>query len=208
MSAGARFSYNMSPGGPRYAPERDFAYNYKVLVASVTLSFDREYWPESYAQYIADCASDGLSEDEAYTHLEQVRDAFCLFLARSCDDCNETVEGTLERSGWSNTSVRARREWLARLGLVMTGQMWSGLRDVTMLGDKPNLPTEISKIAEETERLINSGHELRRVENKLTLKNDALTALRSAVRKARESGLSFFEIGEAVDDVKFGRTGT
>lgn len=128
-----RASFGMRPpgGGEFYNPARDFAYNYPQLIGCVCRAFQSQYWPEVKAFVAAalDCP-----EEQAWDLLVDANEAFIRYINICCEDPTETVDELLVRSGFKSLPSAAQIGYTAMIGMVMAGQLFSGLRDVTPLG--------------------------------------------------------------------------
>jgi len=184
------FSYNTGPGGLMYAPARDFAYNYPQMVACVRNAFSKETWQELirlltvYEKAIA--AVDHERQCEGYTErvwdqLCEVNDRFCAFLNISCQDSAESFFDVLDRSGWSTASDTGKVGWLAMLGLVMMGQLFQGLRDITKEGaTAPSCMSELLKSGFDSVKVFNQQTSEEFAENGFRQLTAAVKTLRTA----------------------------
>ena len=136
-------AYNLPSAQEMYAPARDFAHNYPVMMRSIIAAFNSDYWPELFAwlvkQYrlacpdvpldrsvdtdkpvkVVDQEEENLSQ-RAFDDLEQAKDVYCDFLSHCCDSPDETVEDVLKKVGWNNVSTNVQMAWFAMMGQVMT----------------------------------------------------------------------------------------
>lgn len=128
-------SFGMRPPGGTgefYNPARDFAYNYPQLLACVCKAFESSHWPE-VKSFVA--AAMNVTEEQAWESLCDVNDAMMRYVNICCEDPTETVEDLLKRSGFVDLPNPARIGYMAMIGMVMVGQLFAGLRDVTPLGN-------------------------------------------------------------------------
>lgn len=144
-------SYNIHPGGKMYAPARDFAYNYPEMLSCIIRCFNTEKWPE-----LLDVTTEArfpVGPDPAMTLEERkeatwdeictAKDVYCEFLKICCEDPAENEDDVLRRAGWFDLHPAIQMSFLAMMGVVMTGQFFQGLRDVTPGG---TVPSEIAKL--------------------------------------------------------------
>lgn len=158
--------------GPQYAPERDFAYSHVRLIECCIRSWNLDLWPQ-LRQFCED-------HETTIVELTAAKDAYCSYINKCCEDPQEKVEDVLHRAGWHEVPLLAQLAWLAMLGTVMTGQLFQGLRDVTLQGDRPY----------GTEQLAMAGHEARRAMlGSGDLEEDFAMELTSWVDAVRDAGL-------------------
>lgn len=124
-------SYNTGPNQLMYSPERDFAYNYPRMVSCVIRAFNSELWPE----LLSTLATPEYSAEALWDDVCRAKDRYCQFLETCCQDPTEKVGDVLKRSGFTDLPQPAQIAWCAMLGQVMTGQMFQGIRDVTVQGE-------------------------------------------------------------------------
>lgn len=194
-------SYNREHGGLMYAPARDFAYNYPVMIRCIRDAFSREYWPgllrlvakASIALPLTD-EEYAAAEQAAWDDLERANLAFTQFINISCQDSSETFDDVCARSGWNDVPEPARMGWLAMLGTVMMGQLFQGLRDVTKEGvDAPSCAAS----------LLRSGHKARcssqGIDRDAEREHD-LSRLMALGRKLRDAGMSASDLVDAFEE--------
>jgi hypothetical protein len=184
------FSYNTGPGGLMYAPARDFAYNYPQMVACVRNAFNKETWPEllrlltRYDEAMTgvghELTYDGY-EDRVWASLHEANVKFCAFLNICCQDSNEDFYAVLERSGWPDVPETGKVGWLAMLGLVMMGQLFQGLRDITKEGaTAPSCMSELMKSGFDSVKAFNQQTSEEFAENGFRQLTAAVKTLRTA----------------------------
>jgi len=184
-------SYNTTPGGLMYCPERDFAYNYPRLVACVRNAFNTEYWP-ALVRLLEDSLADKPAVDRqlaVWDALCASNDAFSQFVNSCCQDPKETFEQVATRAGWTEVPVVGQVGWMAMLGTVMMGQLFQGLRDVTQQGNIPSCAADLDKAGFDSVRVnCNPGV------TEQQWKEQVLRHLAAAVATARTAGAEPVEI--------------
>ena len=201
---GHGMQYNLPTAADMYAPARDFAHNYPAMIQSIIRAFNTDYWPALFgwlAEEYMRLNPDDTAEDcqnGAFDDLEAAKDVYCKFLSSCCEDPEESVEDVLTRAGWNQVPLPVQMAWFSMMGQVMTGQLFAGVRDLTPLGGKGG------KI-EEIKHFIEAGQKARRELNGIGEPVEVQNHLREAVRAVRGLGMTFDQIHEIVDDVKFGR---
>jgi hypothetical protein len=117
----------------------------------------------------------------------EAKDRFCQFLDTCCQDPNENLDQILERSGFQDVPHVAQIAWMAMLGQVMTGQLFQGIRDVTLQGEKHEMIVTLMQRAREAAAIFNG------VYDPFDSAHIALTQeerFRTLVTEMRESGMS------------------
>lgn len=183
-------SYNVSPGGLHYSPERDYAHNYPRMVACVIRAFNHEFWPDLLNVLAGDFAP---STDRLWEDVCKAKDCFCQFLNICCEDPKETVEDVLKRSGFTALPQAAQIAWMAMLGQVVTGQLFSGIRDTTPMGEKNPTVLRLLQTGRDAARLMNGvppGADTEELKRGFTLYAEAL----------REAGVEQQEVRKLLTD--------
>lgn len=174
-----------------YCPERDFAYNYPRMVGCVIRAFNSDLWPELLSVLSVDFPG---GKDQLWQEICTLKDRYCEFLNTCCHDPAESIADVLKRTGVQDVSPAAKVAWFAMLGEVVTGQLFQGVRDITVLGTQS--PSIVSLLA--------SGRAAANALNNITTEKsvDKLSDnFNQTVRALRESGLSQQEIRDMLSKV-------
>ena len=196
-------AFNTKPGEPMYALSRDFAYNYPQMISMIIRCFNQEYWPELMRTYYDTCAlMYGWSADDSWEKLVEAKDRYCTFINECWKNRGECCDDVLRRVGWLQVYPIVQAVWLAMLGQIMTGQLFSGVRDLYLRADD-------SEPADDIDVLLAAGNRARQAMNHIDPEKESrrelLTRIRGTVSQGREAGLSFDELHELVEDVRLGR---
>ena len=87
----------------------------------------------------------------------------------------------IERSGWGNIEGPYQFAWLAMLGVVMTGQIFVGLRDTTAYE---------TPVRTDVENLVKHSHKSRLVHN-LPASDDLKQDLKAVIEKLRDENVDW-----------------
>lgn len=197
MSAhGVQIPAQQGPGGPQmpYCPGRDFINVYPQMLQSVVRYFTQNRWPE-LVKMIAQL--EGGTEEAANDLLCDANDAFFRLLATCCQDSSETYADVAKRVGWEALPPGARFGYLALLGCVTSGQLFAGLRDVSMEGEYP-----IKHIEPLLEYY---WDEARRCENHISTEKELSDEFRAVVKKCQAGGFKVSELETLLSDAKLNR---
>jgi len=194
-------AYNTGPGGLMYAPARDFAYNYPQMIACMRNAFSDKYWPALTDVLMTGACYDRPSDESTAAELIwdglcEANDAYANFLNICCQDPDESFEQVLVRSGWKEVPDFAKVGWFAMMGQIMSGQIFQGLRDITVAG-----ATAPSCMAD----LLRSGHESRRLNSNPGVSSEKeqaelLRCLTAQVSTLRTMGVGADQIKKAFSD--------
>ena len=196
-SHGIQIPAQMDPNGNMkmpYCPGRDFVNCYPGMLRSIVKYFNSDKWPE-LLNHVAKLQ--GCTREEAGDLVCDANDAFFAFLSGCCQDPNETYDDVMEKAGWTKLPQPARFGYLALLGCVTSGQLFAGLRDVSMAGEVP--PQHIKPLMDFY------YDEARRCENKIKQDEEAVIDFKMVVKACRDAGLSYNELTTVLSDCKLGR---
>lgn len=119
-------------GDPRlYSVNRDVAHNFQFIAREVARRLRDNQWPALESL----CATHNVTPEE----LGQACQAFCSFVAGVLEQPNETMEESIQRSGFLSVREEAQIAFMACLGQVVAGVYWVGLREATAGGSTPPL---------------------------------------------------------------------
>ena len=117
-----------------YSPCRDIVFVYPEMIRSVVKCFNRGMWPK-LVELVAQLK--GSTVEEANDELCQANDVFSKFVQICCENPEENYAAVMKRAGWEDLSHPTRFGYMAMLGAVAAGQIFSGLRDTSLAGDCP-----------------------------------------------------------------------
>jgi hypothetical protein len=185
-------------GDPMYSPERDFAYSHTSIVQCIINAFNSDRWPYVFELLVATVPKESTVTDEAHAdmcwgELVKVKDVYCEFCNICCEDSDESYEDVIARSGWGDVPGPYRVAWLSMLGVVMTGQLFTGLRDVT---------AEATPRSTHVEDLLKHSHESRLIHNYLSTGDDLKSDLKAVVEKLRDEDVSWEVIDRIINREK------
>ena len=183
---------------PMYNPERDFAYSHTNMVRCIISGFNSGRWPEVFATLVAavpreEGDSEMSHDDKCWEGLMSAKDVYCNFINICCEDPDENYVAVIARSGWGDVGAPYRFAWLAMLGVVMTGQLFTGLRDVTAYDQARN-----SDVAE----LLKNSHKSRLIHNYLSEGDDLRQDLREVGERLRNEDVSWDVIDRVISREK------
>lgn len=118
------------PGAPDalpYAPARDIVYMIPRIVENVADSLEDERFPALH-KFLK---QSGVTPND----LGDACTAFIKFMQTAHENPSGRVYLALENSGWFDVKDEARIAYTFYVGSMMTGVMWSGIRDSSMLTD-------------------------------------------------------------------------
>jgi hypothetical protein len=183
---------------PMYNPARDFAYSHLTMVRCVIEAFNSDRWPEIFDTLCAAVPRNSLGsstahEDECWVKLLEAKDVYCSFINICCEDPEETYEDVIARSGWGDVGGPYKFAWLAMLGVVMTGQLFVGLRDTTAY-DTPR--------STDVEELLKNSHKSRVIHNFESAGDDLKQDLKAVIERLRDEGIDWEIIDRIVSREK------
>lgn len=117
-----------------YCPGRDFINIYPLMLHQLAVNFDAGRWDSRVEQLAAKL---GCNFDEAYAQLKRVMESQVQFVNLSCEDPEEGLSRVLTRAGWFALPAEARDAYLAAIGEMVQGQIFAGIRDVSLAGESP-----------------------------------------------------------------------
>jgi len=183
---------------PMYNPERDFAYSHTSMIQCVINAFNSDRWPYVFESLLAlvpkeEGDTDEEHKDKCWEELVKAKDIYCQFCNICCEDSSESYEDVITRSGWGEVPGPYRVAWLSMLGIVMTGQLFTGLRDVT---------AEAIPRSTHVEDLLKHSHESRLIHNFLSTGDDLKSDLKAIVEKLRNEDVSWEVIDRIINREK------
>ncbi len=123
--------------GPMYSPHRDVAYIYRSIIGHAFTGLEQANWEEWYGSYLKHHKT---TEADLGEGAKCLADAINYFTGE--EKALNTVEA-LTKAGFYKLPYPVQITIFARLGMVLTGTMFSGIRDVTQMGEEP--PAEVGK---------------------------------------------------------------
>ena len=197
MSAhGIQIPAQNGPNGPQmpYAPGRDFINVYPQMLQSVVRFFNQNRWPE-LTKLVAQL--EGSTEEAAQDLICEANNVFFQFISTCCQDSSERYDDVMRRVGWTQLPHSVRFAYLALLGSVTSGQLFAGLRDVSLDGESP--PTHVKPL------LDFYWQEARRCENALKTEEELVHDFKTLVQQCRAGGIKYAELESLLSDCKIGR---
>ena len=189
--------------GPLYNPDRDFAYSHTSMIQCVINAFNSDRWPYVFDSLLALVPKDSWDTkytptdaehaDKCWEELVKAKDVYCELCNICCEDSDESYEDVVARSGWGDVPGPYRVAWLSMLGVVMTGQLFTGLRDVT---------AEDTPRSTHVEDLLKHSHESRLIHNYLSTGDDLKSDLKAVVEKLRNEDVSWEVIDRIINREK------
>ena len=185
-------------GDPMYNPDRDFAYSHTSMIQCVINAFNSDRWPYVFESLLALVPKDSAVTDEEHENLcwrelVKTKDVYCELCNICCEDADESYEDVVARSGWGDVSGPYRIAWLSMLGVVMTGQLFTGLRDVTAF--------EVPR-STHVEDLLKNSNASRLIHNYLSTGDDLKSDLKAVVEKLRNEDVSWETIDRIINREK------
>lgn len=117
-----------------YCPGRDFINLYPLMLHQVAQHFERGRWDQELHELAGRV---GCSFEEAVQAATDVMRAHTEFVRLSCENPDEKFYDVLRRAGWYETRVEARQLLLMAMGELVQGQIFAGIRDVSLAGEMP-----------------------------------------------------------------------
>lgn len=127
---------------PYYAPHRDVAYIYRSICAHAFKGLEEANWEDWYGDYLRNAK---ITEEELGEGCRLLAEAHNHFTG---DASIETANQALERVGFYDLPYPVIITIFARLGMVLVGTFFMGLRDVTMAGADPNEHCGVEEIVQ------------------------------------------------------------
>lgn len=124
------------PSAPMYAPSRDIAHLMIPMMHEVFLGLSRENWTPEYEEWFA---REGITEEDIGKGAAAFAAASRTFIR---DDRTVSVTESLERGGVMALPPAVRYAIFARIGHVVYGGWFYGIRDVTLRGVKSSMHDE------------------------------------------------------------------
>lgn len=176
-----------------YCPGRDFINIYPAMLRCIVQHFNQNRWPELVGM-VAELNKQTI--DGAEAELVKANDCFFRFIGICCENSEEKYDDVMRRAGWEELSPAARFGYLALLGCVVAGQLFAGLRDVSLEGESP------PPIARPLLRWYYD--EARRSENAIPRHEDLITEFKYAVQNCRTGGISYETLSKIVFEYEAG----
>lgn len=120
-----------------YAPARDIVYLFPGIVQNVATRLEEERFPVLHKWL----KERNVTSDE----LGEACRAYIEFMQTAHLDPDENVHETLERVGWFKVRDEARIAYIFYVGAQLTGTLWAGLRDTSVITD--DALTDINRLA-------------------------------------------------------------
>lgn len=196
LPATGRIDYIDVAKNMRYSPVRDLAYCFPRQMAAVAQNFANRRWPELEDALCkidsCDLATGEVNVGRVFEILTEM-----MYSAADAAKTNEKLADRMREAGFSELPPGARIAVFAMLGSVVFGQFFNGLRDITPMGEIPpsTIKVHCQEIVEAA-RQMGSGL-IPEVEQ-------AANDVREATRAARQSGLTFEEIIQCVQQCRLG----
>lgn len=112
-----------------YSAARDVAHNFPEIAQVLANRLSSDRW-----RPLSDFRRDQLVTDH---DLDAACSAFIQFVAYANDKEHKSMEDAINKSGWLLVNPAAQVIVMAHLGLLMSGVYYAGVRDASVVGDKP-----------------------------------------------------------------------
>lgn len=175
-----------------YAPERDLVNQLPQMMKSIARFHNFRGWPQ-LVKMVADLQE--ISEEAANDQMVDAHDVFKEFLTQCCANCNENYNDVMRRVGWEKLSQPTRFGYLALLGAVIAGQLFTFIRDVSLNGEVP--PNHIKPL------LAFYVEQSRQLENGLT-EEAYIAEFKRAVQNCRTARISYASMEDILLGLKTG----
>jgi hypothetical protein len=195
MSHGPQLWRKGPNGDEVYCPGRDVVNIFPSMLRQLVARFNQNYWPDvltNTAQLM------NVDEDTASAELVKANDAFFKFLQECCRNSTEKYVDVMKRVGWDDVAMPARHAFHTMLGAILSGLMFSSLRDVSTEGDVP--PPFVKPLLEF------HLHEARRHENGISSYEEGIAEFRRVIRNCRSAEISYDDLTKVLESVKLGTT--
>lgn len=129
-----------APNMKQYAPGRDLAYVYPLLIHDLQRRIEQRYSDkmiELMSRFRTGKAPATEEEEPLWAEINAVHMAVVKFLQNCCANSEQTLTEVLLESGYLDLSQDARAMWLAAFGAQGLAVLFSAIRDVSTEGEKP-----------------------------------------------------------------------
>ncbi len=188
-----------TPNAKAYAPGRDIAYVYPLLISDLQRRIEQKYSDGMLALMAKIRGKQELTPEEDEGLWREVNDAHMAvvkFIHGSCKNPDQTLTEVLREAGYFEIAQDARAMWLAAFGAQGLAILFSAIRDVTVAGEHPPkyLEAEMRRASDVFQLSIGSQDPQLR----------AVALFKEAIAAALTSGLTIADLEQCVSQRKLG----